>query len=97
MTAETVLCDMTGRGITLIPNGDRLDVEAPDDLLTDDLIVTLRQHKAELLAILTEPSRCPICADRMNLQDRARDCWWCAGCRRFFDGHGLPYRREGRE
>jgi len=95
MTTEIILRDMAARGITLIPNGDRLDVEAPDDLLTADLLDSLRAHKPELLAILTEPGRCSVCHDRMDLQDKARDCWWCAGCRKFFDGQSRPYQGGG--
>lgn len=53
MTAELLLWDMSVRGVVLVPNGERLDVEAPDEILTDDLLATLKAHKAELLALLT--------------------------------------------
>lgn len=38
----------------LIPQGDKLKVRAPTPL-SQDLIETLRQHKAEVLAFLTRP------------------------------------------
>jgi tubulysin polyketide synthase-like protein len=36
----------------LAANGDRLDIDAPDSVLTDDLLATLRARKAELLDLL---------------------------------------------
>jgi hypothetical protein len=52
MTANELLRDLTMRGVALSVDGDQLNVEALDDLLTDELLTTLRDHKAELLALL---------------------------------------------
>lgn len=90
MTAETLLHDLASRGVRLIPtDDDRLTVDAPAGAVTEDDLAELRQHKADLLAALTpKPGTCPHCHDAADLQDRARDCWWCGGCGEFFDGQG---------
>lgn len=36
----------------------------------------------------TPPGICPRCTTAADLQDRARDVWWCASCRFFFDSQG---------
>jgi TubC N-terminal docking domain len=54
MTAQVLLHDLTGRGVILAANGDRLDIDAPDSELTDDLLATLRARKAELLDLLAD-------------------------------------------
>lgn len=56
MIAQSLLHDLAARGVILSANGDQLDVDAPDDALTDELLATLRAHKAELLALLRRPS-----------------------------------------
>jgi tubulysin polyketide synthase-like protein len=52
MTAQSLLHDLTGRGVILAASGDRLDVDAPDSALTDELIEELRNRKIELLELL---------------------------------------------
>jgi ribosomal protein L37AE/L43A len=60
-------------------------------VLAEDDLTLLRQHKAELLLTLRLKSgTCPHCQDAADLQDRERDVWWCAGCRKFFDGAATP-------
>ena len=56
MTANELLRDLTMRGVALSAEGGQLNVDARDELLTDELLTTLRDHKAELLALLrSEP------------------------------------------
>ena len=56
MTAQSLLSDLTAAGVILSANGDRLDIDAPNEVLTDELLTTLRDHKAELLALLQSRS-----------------------------------------
>jgi hypothetical protein len=53
MTAAQLLMECRSRGIRLqrLDNG-QLDVDAPEKLLTADLLARLREHKPELLTIL---------------------------------------------
>ncbi len=55
MTGEVLLEQLRERDIRLSANGDRLVVDAPRGTLTERLRGTLREHKAELLAIVTAP------------------------------------------
>jgi hypothetical protein len=57
MTAQALLHDLTGRGVILSADGDRLDIDAPDSELTDDLLITLRARKAELLDLLADENQ----------------------------------------
>ena len=89
MTAQQILQDLTAKGAHLWVEGDQLKIDAPIGLLTDDTVETLRTFKPELLAALTpKPGICPACKGALDLQDKARDCWWCAGCREFFHSNG---------
>src|SRR5262245_40477613 len=67
MTVESLLQDLVGRGVGLAANGDQLDIDAPDDVLTDELLATLRENKAELLAALR-----PVSTDRPRIGSAAR-------------------------
>ena len=57
MTGELVLQQLRERDIRLTASGDRVVVDAPRGVLTEQLRDTLRDRKAELLAILTAPDR----------------------------------------
>lgn len=83
MTAQAILHDLATRGVILTSTGDRLDVDGPDELLTDELLATLRERKSELLELLASGHLCPGCAGEMVLQDRERDLWWCPACRQW--------------
>ena len=89
MTAGTILRDLTGRGIRIWVTGDRLKLDAPAGSLTGADLADLRARKAELLSALSKPGTCPACREPMDLQDKARDCWWCPGCRKFLRRDGL--------
>jgi hypothetical protein len=60
MTAAELLveCDVRGIRLQALP-GDRLDVDGPEELLTDDLLEALRGCKAELLMLLAGGSGDP--------------------------------------
>ena len=57
MTAQVLLHDLTAQGVILSADGDRLDIDAPDSELTDDLLATLRARKAELLDLLADENQ----------------------------------------
>jgi hypothetical protein len=61
MTANELLRDLTTRGVALSAEGGQLNIDARDDLLTDELLATLKERKAELLEALAS-ERCPICS-----------------------------------
>lgn len=54
MNAQALLHDLTAQGVILSVDGVQLDVDAPDSVLTDDLLETLRAHKADLLDLLAD-------------------------------------------
>ncbi len=56
MTCEMVLSDLDRKGIRLSVRGDRLIVNAPRGVLTEQLKSILRQLKPELLELLTDPT-----------------------------------------
>jgi hypothetical protein len=56
MNAQDLLHDLATRGVILSSDGDHLDVDGPADVLTDEMIATLKAHKSELLELLA-PSK----------------------------------------
>lgn len=54
MIAETLIIELQARGFTIHSKGEGLSV-APSSQLTDADRQTIRDHKAELLALLSEP------------------------------------------
>jgi hypothetical protein len=56
MTAGEVLYTLQARDIQLMVDGDLLRYDAPEDAITDEVLTLLRQHKAALLALLTNPT-----------------------------------------
>ena len=52
MTTAALIDDLAAQGIALSIDGDKLRVEGPADLLTDDLRATLMTGKAEILVTL---------------------------------------------
>lgn len=85
--AAELLADLRRQGVRLARSGDGLDVVGPPALLTDGLLSTLRQHKAELLRLLAEappdaaapPARPDAAALPPPLADPAAPCAAC-GC-----------------
>ncbi|NJK63160.1 MAG: hypothetical protein HC921_11190 [Synechococcaceae cyanobacterium SM2_3_1] len=49
MTLQQLLLELSKRDIKLAIDGDQLDIDAPENALTDELIEALREHKAVLL------------------------------------------------
>lgn len=80
MTAEFLLNDLSIRGVTLKANGEQLDVEAPGEMLTSDLLATLKTHKDELLALLGQ--KCDKCAGLIETVtgNNWRHSWCQKGC-----------------
>ncbi len=54
MSVETLIDELRRRGVRLHVNGDRLRWFAPMGVVTEADLSALRQHKAEVLAILRE-------------------------------------------
>jgi hypothetical protein len=52
--ALTLVANLRARGVTLKPDGDKLRVR-PSSRLTPDELAALREHKADVLALLTAP------------------------------------------
>lgn len=55
MQAQQLIGEFAGAGIRLSAEGGSLAVEGPREALTPERIEALRQHKADLLAALTDP------------------------------------------
>jgi hypothetical protein len=102
MTAKMLLDEMQSRGFDLSPTGEGIRV-IPFSLLTDTDREAIRNHKNELLDLLGKkslpppsPEHCPRCNDQLIMQDRKLDAWFCASCRKWFDGAGKSFRSPER-
>ncbi len=51
-----ILTRLEAQGVRLIPDGPRLIIDAPVGILTETDRTALRNHKSELLALLSAPS-----------------------------------------
>lgn len=95
MIAQNLLQDLQSRGVIVTAAGDKINVEGPENVLTDDLLVTLREHKAGLLAALApKPGTCPACLSALDQQ--SNDCWYCSGCRVFYHTDGRLMASQAR-
>ncbi len=54
MNAQTILEGLHRRGVRFSVNGDKLRTRGPVGVVTQDDLSALREHKAEVLAILRE-------------------------------------------
>jgi TubC N-terminal docking domain len=54
MTASLILLDLHSKGIEVSLRGDKLRLE-PKDALTPDVLATVKEHKASLMAHLSVP------------------------------------------
>ena len=81
MTALALFLHLTAAGCQLSQVEDRLRVHDPQHILTDALRQQIRQHKAELLAMLTPEGRIP-------LPRYPAPCW---RCKRPSERQGLRY------
>jgi len=57
MTAEGLLSYLEGLGFALWIDGEEISGEGPTELLTPELLESIRLHKAELLVLLAEASK----------------------------------------
>ncbi len=56
MSAAVLLAEIQQLGVCLEAKGDTLHAEAPEDILTPELVAKLKAHKAELLTALEKPT-----------------------------------------
>lgn len=78
MTATEVLAMLTTAGCRLIPAGDTLRVQDPQQALTDTLRHAIREHKAALLALLTQAQQEHVTPAPLGTVGRHGDpCPWC--------------------
>jgi len=59
MTATDIMESFQRRGVVLMAGDDRIRYRAPAGIMTDADRAALREHKVELLALLTSPSAPP--------------------------------------
>jgi hypothetical protein len=83
MTALDLFLHLIAAGCQLARQGETLRVHDPQHVLTDDLRQQLREHKQELLAILTpEPLTqyypCVVCSGSERWDDAG--IWRCLAC-----------------
>src|SRR5689334_1517555 len=83
MTALDLFLHLTAAGCQLTRRGETLRVHDPQHVLTDALRDAIRQHKQELLAILTpEPLTpyypCMVCGSTERWDDHG--IWRCVVC-----------------
>lgn len=50
-----LLADLRRRGVRIEPDGDALDIEGPESVITDALLADVRAHKPALLRLLDPP------------------------------------------
>jgi hypothetical protein len=62
-------------GARLTTDGSRLEVDAPDDVLTDDVITQLARHKAEIIAALSDPATLPTATSIIALWNELGRPW----------------------
>lgn len=55
MTPHDLINDLTGRGVRLRAEGDKLKIDAPRGILTAEILEALSTHKPEILEVLTRP------------------------------------------
>ena len=86
MSAGLLLADLLARGVRLTAAGERLVVDAPKGVVTDDLRQLITIHKLELLSLLEDDPRptrpCHPCRSknwRRRPPERGRG-WLCAAC-----------------
>ena len=91
MTADEVLDVLRVRDIRLMVDGDQLRYDAPEDALTDEVLILLRQHKVALVARLVQAAPattspepltryypCVVCGRTKRWDDYG--IWRCVAC-----------------
>ena len=77
-TARDILSYAQSHDIRLSIDGDKLKVNAPKEVLTDEFLATTKQHKAEILKTLSKP-------ERWDPELVADGYVWCQDCL-FYNG-----------
>ncbi len=54
MNAQQLLTDLEQSGVILVPHGDRLHVDAPKGLITEEVRQQMVEHKPELMRLLQD-------------------------------------------
>lgn len=67
MRAQTLLTELRGLGVELAVEEDRLTIDAPGEVITEDLRQALAENKPRLLKLLTWERRKLEQADRRGL------------------------------
>lgn len=80
MTADLLIADLRSRGVTLVPDGDRLRCRPKSALDPEDL-AALAEHKAEVLAVLRAQTSSPVPGKLV--------CWACRERRFWLSIHGV--------
>lgn len=87
MTPLALLLGLANRGIRLSANGDKLRVDAPSWVLTDELRAALVEHRDALLRV--PPTACPRCGNgnpaRWRFSARGQKCWQCGWTRLYLE------------
>ena len=75
MNAGDLLHQLQALGVVLIPEGDRLRIDAPAGVLTPDLRQALATQKSALLQLLSQPAGTSVsgCARCQDIEARARE------------------------
>jgi len=93
MNTQTFLKKALQHGIRLAADGDKLDVDAPKDALTPDVMEYMRRHKPEIVeALTTPPGEAFPFACLMELPDGRQ--FWLAPDGMKFDAGGIPILRR---
>ena len=79
MTVNSLLGELRSKDVKIKVNDDRLTLDAPKGTLDDGLVAQIREHKAELLAILNP--RPPRHAGGFPATDADHPCVTCGGTR----------------
>jgi len=85
MNTQAFLKQALQYGIRLSVHGDMLDVDAPRDALTPDVIDYMKQHKQEIISKLSEQEHgaCVGCGkdtESMLTVPGEPWCWMCSAC-----------------
>jgi hypothetical protein len=72
MTLAELMTTLRSHDVILTACGERLRVDAPEGVLSDEMRQAIRTHKAALLAMLTQGHRIP-------LPRFPAPCWRCKG------------------
>ncbi len=72
-TAADILSYAHTHDINLIADDGQLKIDAPEAALTDEFLVSAKQHKSEILEVLTRE-------DRWDPELAAKGYVWCLDC-----------------